>query len=452
MHSLPLTPFEESFYVDDSPAYPWNILFRLCFAGALCRELWQQAAASVLPRHPLLYARVRRTWCGRYRWHWPTDGASECEPLLHWNRHSLGIDPSLQRLPLEQGTAWETWAAVEGDRSEAVLHFHHAAVDGIAAARFISELLVAYDAHASGRTPQLPPLEPQRLARRDKYGYTPWKYLCRARKLSVGLAGVRQFIGRGAVSAVPHQPVVRSQSLPADYPATNSHVFGVAESQALRNAARSADTTLNNLLARDLFRALHRWRRELGLPGDDDQWLRISVPMNMRRPGDDSLPAANVASIVFLDRRSPQITAGGDTLLRGIHDEINLIKDNDLGMVFLLSLRASSILPGMLARAAKKQQFACAAAFSNLVRPLDGLPLSQDDGRYRVGPLRLDDFEFYPPVRPRTCVSIGVLSYADRLRICLQTDPRFVARPDAESLLATYVEEVRRSACAIAIA
>ena len=47
MPSLPFTPFEESLYVDDCPAYPWNIPFRLTFDGPLDRTVLDRALAAV---------------------------------------------------------------------------------------------------------------------------------------------------------------------------------------------------------------------------------------------------------------------------------------------------------------------------------------------------------------------------------------------------------------------
>ncbi|MBN8626769.1 MAG: DUF1298 domain-containing protein [Planctomycetes bacterium] len=447
MRSLTLTPFEESLYTDDWPAYPWNILFRLRFAGELRRDRWEQAVAAVQLRHPLLRAKVRRGLFGRFHWTWPADPAERTDIAVHWNEHAPGASPPLQRLTLEEGATFETWAAVAGGRSEFVFHFHHAVVDGIGAARAIADMLIAYDAAVRGIAPEWNELDPRRLAHRGKYGYNLGKLIRQAKKLSVGLAGVRQFLGREPVIAVPHEPVERMQKLPVGFPSLRAHAFSVDESQAVLKAARAGGTTVNNLLARDLFLALHTWRERLGL-GDtnSDQWIRLTVPMSMRSPQDDATPAANITTMVFLDRNAAQVTGDAATLLRGVHDEMEVIKTNDLGMIFLLSLRLTALIPGMLARTSRKQQFACTAGLSNLVRPLETLPLEQADGRFTVGDARLDDFEFYPPLRPRICVSIGIVTYAGRLRVCLQTDPRFISEADATALLSTYAAQIAGSA------
>ena len=72
--------------------------------------------------------------------------------------------------------------------------------------------------------------------------------------------------------------------------------------------------SINDLLARDLFLAIDRWRRNANVSAGDD-WLRMMIPMNMRRPSDALMPAADVVSTVFLDRR-PRDFANPGSLLR----------------------------------------------------------------------------------------------------------------------------------------
>jgi len=58
-------------------------------------------------------------------------------------------------------------------------------------------------------------------------------------------------------------------------------------------------------------------------PHAADGWLRFSVPINLREAKDRRLPAANVMSMVFLDRRRAQI-ADPDRLLASIHHDLEL--------------------------------------------------------------------------------------------------------------------------------
>ena len=444
MPSLPFTPFEESLYVDDCPAYPWNIPFRLTFDGPLDRTVLDRALAAVVERHPFLRAAVRRSKLGRFSWSWPDDGRPTSPVAVHWNEHAVGAWPPVQRLSLEQGSALEIWIAEAAGRMEMLLHFHHIAVDGLGAEQIIGDLLLAYAAFSRGESPAWAPLDDARLRRRGTYGYNVIKFLRNLPKLSVGLRGVKQFLARKPVPLLPHEPAVRSTPLPTTYPAVRTHAFSAPETQALLTSARSSGATLNDLLARDLFLALHQWReRRTTVP--EGEWLRLLVPVNMRTPDDCAMPAANVMSTVFLDRNGAQLRGDAASLLQTVHDEMALIKRNDLGLIYLLSLRVSGIFPGVMERAVHKQKFCSTAILTNILRPLDNLPLPRFDGRLQVGDVCLDDFEFFAPVRPLTCAAFGISTYAGRLHVGLQADSRFLSASDINELQACYIEQLSRS-------
>ena len=169
------------------------------------------------------------------------------------------------------------------------------------------------------------------------------------------------------------------------------------------------------------------------------------VPVNMRTADDCAMPAANVMSTVFLDRNGAQLRGDATTLLQTVHDEMALIKRNDLGLIYLLSLRVSGIFPGVMERAVHKQKFCSTAILTNILRPLDNLPLPRCDGRLQVGDVCLDDFEFFAPVRPLTCVSFGISTYAGRLHVGLQADSRFLSASEINELQACYIEQLSRS-------
>ena len=444
MPSLSFTPFEESLYVDDCPAYPWNILFRLTFNGPLDRAIWDSALAAVVARHPFFCAAVHRSKFGRFSWVWPDDGRPTSSVVVHWNEHVVGTWPAVQRLSLEQGSALEIWIAEAAGRTEVLLHFHHVAVDGLGAEQVIGDLLLAYAAFTRGESPDWVSLDDARLRRRGTYGYNAIKFFRNLPKLSVGLLGIKQFLARKPVPLLPHEPAPRSTPLPTTYPAIRTHVFSVAETQTLLAAARASGSTLNDLLARDLFLSLHQWR-EVRTTVPDDEWLRLLVPINMRTPDDRTMPAANVMSTIFLDRNGAQLRGDAATLLQTVHDEMALIKRNDLGLIYLLSLRVSGIFPGVMERAVHKQKFCSTAILTNILRPLDALPLPRSDGLLQVGDIRLDDFEFFAPVRPLTCASFGISTYAGRLHVGLQADSRFLSASDINELQAYYIEQISRS-------
>ena len=83
---LPLTAFEEYMLSDDRPNYPTSIVARLRFAGQLDRRAAAEALETVVARHPLLRAKVRKTAAGRLEWIAAVDGApgTPGRPAIQW--------------------------------------------------------------------------------------------------------------------------------------------------------------------------------------------------------------------------------------------------------------------------------------------------------------------------------------------------------------------------------
>jgi hypothetical protein len=81
--------------------------------------------------------------------------------------------------------------------------------------------------------------------------------------------------------------------------------------------ARRLGVAVNDLLIRDCFLTLKRWRMRTG---DQSGWIRVAVPVNLRTRADRRLPAANKASLVFLDRLARHM-ADPQRLLHSVHEE-----------------------------------------------------------------------------------------------------------------------------------
>jgi hypothetical protein len=333
--------------------------------------------------------------------------------------------------------------------TELVLQFHHSCCDAIGALRFVEDLLVAYTAAIGDFAKPTPfrPIDDQRLLDRARVGMTPKKLLGMVHKQAVGLLGTRQFLMRRPVPIQPITMESATAALPGDFPSAHAHHFSESETAGLMATAREAGTTVNDLLCRDLFLALgdFRAKRELG---DGSEWLRLSIPMNLRHRDDQQMSAANVVSMVFLDRRPPDF-ADGQALLRGIGREMRSIKKNQLGLTFPLALRFTRCLPGAigrLRRMSKQQVCRVTTVLSNLGQPLRDVPLSRRDEKIVAGGMILERLEFLPPVRPYTMAALGASTYANRLQIALHFDARCLTTVDAEALLHAYVDRLHKSA------
>ena len=437
--ALPLTAFEEFLIWEDRPAYPWSIFARLRFSGRIDRRAFEAAVEAIMPRHPLLISRLQMR--GRRPFWIVQPGAL---PEIIWSAGPTGeAFPITRRQDLHDEIGLRLFVVEGRNACDVTLQFHHACCDGAGMAVFGTDLLIAYTlaTGAHSRRLQMPPLDPARLARRGVYGLNFWKFAKLLPRQISDVAGVRQFFGRTPVPLLPHRVPPDDDPPPAGFPATRTHTFTVAETAALYETAKRLSVTVNDLLARDIFLALGEWRARYG-GGDDDAWLRLMVPVDLRSSGDRLLPAANVVGSVFLDRRRGDFADPG-RLLAGIAGELQDTKDNRLGLVFIYSLSVLGLLPGGLKRNARRDWCSVSSIFSNMGRVLRRLPLPKDNGRHVAGDAILEQIEGVAPIRPYNCATFLATEYAGRLTMTLHYDPRPVGPAQADDLTATFARRVQ---------
>jgi len=440
---LPLAPFEEYMLLDDRSSHPMSFFLKLIFSGKSEPEGIDDALQSALRRHPLLSATVRETKKDRFFWFL----SQPEEIVVSWVPRDEKLSASHIDLFSEPGL--RVSARRQDRETELLFQFHHACCDGIGALRFIEDLLVAYAATDCGdnngrdRRSVFRPIDDRCLLGRGRFGLTAWKLLKIAHRQARGLLGVRQFLMRRPVPLQPIETASVTAELPIDFPNTIAHQFSEAETTGLLTAARKAEKTVNDVLARDLFLAMSDFRSSRQL-GNENEWLRLSIPMNLRSQEDVQLSASNVVSMVFLDRQS-QDFANAETLLDSVNDEMQLIKTNQLGLTFPLSLQFSRPLPGAISRLRKlcgKPSCRGTAVLSNLGRPLQEVPLARCEGKIVSRGMLLERMEFLPPVRPQTVVAFGVFTYVDRLHVALQFDQRGLKKPEANELFRRFINRI----------
>ena len=168
------------------------------------------------------------------------------------------------------------------------------------------------------------------------------------------------------------------------------------------------------------------------------------LPFSLRGAADRPLPAANVVSSVFLDRKGSQMSDPAD-LLVSIHDEMQLIKENELGYTFVLSLCVNRMLPGGLRRVARGNRCNASAVFTNLGRLVSRTGLPSENGEAICGDVRLQHLEILPPLAPFTCIAFGAGWYANRLSISMRYDLRVLTADQASALLDKLVTRIRET-------
>lgn len=416
---LPLTHFETYMLADHRPEYPMIFFVRLRFAGRLDQAKFTLAVNAMLVRHPLLRATVQNvsgrlcwvSWEGAPQWTWVSEDRPES--LMPMPPLDLFALPGLRMQVLRDAA-----------NDHLLLEFHHATCDGIAAMQFVEDLLIAYHAeHGSGAPEATSPrtIDPQRLHQRSRLGMSFWRRLRRIPLAITTAWGLAEFFtNRPMAFAAPRSPVPDEAG-----PGFASHRFGRRQLVDLRRVARHLGVTINDLLVRDLLSTVGVWNRRHQTVAEHEM-LRITVPVNLREPSDAPLSAANVVSMIFIDRR-PGKFASPTALLRSVVRDTWLVKRFRLGLIFVGVTKWLCLCPPLLRRMLAGSHCMSTAVLSNLGVQLDKTPLPRHRGRILAGDVMLDQIEFFPPLRPFTRVAVGVVTYADELNVGLHYDRRLLA-------------------------
>jgi len=437
---LPLAAFEQYMLTDDCAEYPADFFVRLRFAGRMDRPALEAAAAAALRRHPLLRAVVRARGKGRFEW---VPAESPNLPFT-WHAGARPVASAADlHIDLRRRIGWHVHVAQQDDQAEMLCQFHHACCDGLGAMRFIEDVLAGYHNALSppGACQALRALDPGRLRQRGKFGLSPLKYLLRAHKELLGLLGSTEYF--------MHRPVPLAGSAPlpdaaaCEFPAIFAHTFSAADTDKLRKLVAQIGGTVNDLLLRDLFVAISAWN-----VGRDPQlrnrFVRIMIPTNLRNAGDEATPAANVVSMVHLDRR-PHSASSLRGLSRLARLEMKICKNWRLGLTTIHYMQFFRLFPGGLRKLIPTHRCLATTVLSNLGDITRDMALPRRDGRLVAGNLTLEAIDAVPPIRTMTHASFGVLFYAGRLTIALQYDARRFTGADGADLLSSYVRQIETS-------
>jgi len=436
--SFPFTTLEEFLFWEDRPAFPWSCFARFRFDGQFDRGAFEAAVRQVLRRHPLLRAKARMR--GRTHIDWVVQ--DDPQPIMRWESGPVGGRfPPATHLDLLREIGIRFHIVTEGPKCDLVVQWHHACCDGAGMITFVDEVLIAY-ALMLGAAPQglqLRPIDPDSLTGRGRFGLTAGKLIRMLPKQAVGLLGVRQFVMRSPQPILPHAPC-DGGGPPAGYPAVLTRFLTVAETGALRKIATQVGVRLNDLMAAQLFLSLDEWRFRHDIR--DNGWLRMMVPINLRTASDRRLPAVCLASSIFLDRRH-QDCEKPEALLRGVHEEMDLILSHQLGLTFIFTSWLFNLIPGELRRRTRSPHCSMSCIFTNLGKMFAHSPLPRRAGCLTAGNVTLESIDSVAPNRPHTCATFAVSIYASRLAVTLHYDPRPLTDAQAAELLDTFIGRLR---------
>lgn len=437
---LPLVPFETYMLCDDRDSHPMTFTIRLKFSGICDRAALEEAIPQALARHPLLAARVVETDDDKLAWTWdepvqpPLDFADDSVPL--------GF-PGRERIDLTTNCGLRIWVRQGEDQVDMRMQFHHSCSDGVGAYGFIEDLLCAYHNAVTREEHRvtLRPLDEARLNHRASFGLNWPRLLLRLPMEMWGLiVGFSMFILRrpAKIHTSTSDAGTRADALTLlDLPAIT---LSDKQLQRMKAAAKASGASLNDQLLSDLCVAVKTWntRRQTF---SRIKPIRIMIPMSLRVPGDERMPAANVVAMVFVDR-NPVWFPNARSLLKSIVWEVNFIKKLRLSLAFVRSVTIADKVPGGLKFLTRPTRCYATCVLSNMGRVLADTPLEYQDGKLLCGEMMLEAVESAPPVRPHTKVALSVVSYAGKMALILNYDRHAFTREAAEELFSVIIRQV----------
>ncbi len=424
MTSYPLTPFDALMLEIDRPERPMVFFVRLHFDGRFNPDSFKRAAARSLSLHPFVNSLVEGPPAR------PAFRPGSAAPITVL----AGEPPPMSYLPMDLRTGpGLTVRVTVGERSSALdVQIHHAVCDGRAALGLLRDFLIEYD-RERGASVDPPTRDFSMLAQRGAMGMT-WKSLLLVGPMQpIGLIGIRRALMRSPLRLSSRAEGPRDAPTEAlEAPRMIGHVFEVEETERISAAAHAKGATQNSLLLTRIYETVETWERGRGT-GSGRDWVRVAVPFDLRTLDMMlRLPAANVTSLVFLDRRREE-AANREKLLVSLRNEVGFIKAWRLALTFVMSLwvarrlglRSDSIRLGATAMA------------TNLGR------VTGDAQKAVAGGVALDRVEVYAPLLPDTPLSFTFYQYAGRLNVTLRWDPEVLGEKDAAGLFALFIEGLK---------
>ena len=429
---LPLAPFERYFLCDDRVHYPMT--FELVFEveGSPDRANLEQAWADVLPRHPLLTARLEssRNW-----------QAGDAVPQIDWKNASESETGSSEKQDVRKMSGLRL-AVVAGDSAATLqFQFHHACCDAIGGLRFAGDLLARYDALCSSPDSPAPltPVDAQLLRQRYWFDLKLPHPVAASTVLKTTLAEAWRIFSRWPVTIAG-----KRQSAPDSRLCLYRHL-GDGLYASLQQTAKQTGVATNDVMLRDMFLTLKSWNKKHGALRER-HWIRVNMPTSLRGERDVKMPATNLLGYALITRRGRDCV-NPDELLNTLSAETRIIKDWGFGAVFVNAIGLLDRVPGLLPLMTGTCRQFTTLVYSNVGNPLlrfcAQLPLTQ--GRITAGNLTITSIAGAPPTRPGTRLAVMLMNYSGQLSIGLNADPRWFDEPLANEFLDDYVAALRKS-------
>ncbi len=426
---MTVAPIEHLFLAEDRLQHSMCFFIRLTVEGELGSQL-EAAFYQSLDRHPLLRSTLKGDPQGTtsgLAWHVGPTGSG-----------LIVINPS-EYTPIDIAEDCGIRLYINNLHTtdkELTFQFHHSATDARGAMQFIEDFLTCYH----GQSMPLAALNEQLLQTRAQINRIGMSHKGNFLRYAEQFAGY--FLSRCAPIASQNHATGAFDS--AAWPTFKTKEFDQTAFKRLKSRSVQKQSTVNDLIMRDVMLALSAWNTQNGV----NQNVRIGMPINMRSAVEGHMPATNFISMCSIER-SPEQIRDPWQLLSSITRETTYIKANRLGFALLLAVNVASKIKGGIQSLLKQKKGSSLATtvVTNLgeVFRYARFPKTAD-GYLQIGNLKLTHLALVPPVRPGTKVTFGVVTYMRRLTLTMHFDQTVMTRDDAKALFDIVVERLTESA------
>ena len=431
LSEFPLTLFEKYFLLDASDEFPMLVDGVFHFSGRFKPEKFEEAVRECLERQPLFLRKIERRK-GDFFWV-PCDGPFE----IQWPDTPPDLNGVEWNEPIDlfKRNGLDLYVYHQNEETKVYYRCHHICTDGAGFYRFIGEVLAAYAVKCGTTVKMFKPVVQERILDRADFkpGELPGK---------IGFWRIVYDTFREIVRWLHEKPLFigrRKNEVTGPRFGRKTYVIGSETVKRCRIGIRSAGCTLNDLLIAAFFELL--WKRETEQNQRREQnrnRIRLMIPVNMRWPGSEDIPAANMISYVFLTKKKADCDSN---LLRVVHDEMQVIKNWQVGYIFLDALRFFDRVPGGLRMMTSGKKCLASMVFSNMgsvERCFGDTFPDTGPGIVDIGDLRLEYLESFAPCRHLTNLSVAACFQSDRLVLCCEYDRVYLAEEELDTMFGVY--------------
>ena len=442
---LSLTDFEDYAYRDDSAEHPMVITLRIIVEGTLNQDAFRQAFQTAIGENPLLNSVVRSDWRGS-SWHL-LDDAKLPLAVERFSDDTLPLACPQRSFDLASEAGVWFDLRVSPGRSVLIAYFHHACCDGIGSIRFVGDVFAHYGqltASSDDQRPEVRVVDPECLAQRGSRRMPGDCVERRAPILHTLSEATKLFWLRSYRFLTQRADPQRT----ADESVRNvihTRVLPRSVLKPLKKYAAAQGVSTNDVCLTVFLQLLASWSSDDSSRGKD--LLRILMPVSMRNPGHDAIPAANVVSYCFHSYQRRE-TDDFDTLLRRVHKKSQQMVNRNEGAAMLYGFAVTRRCPGLFWLARRIQPDFATAVMTNVgeVRRLFENRFPLKAGRAVAGDVVLHRVDGVAPVRRNTNITMSCGTYGGEMIVHISRNAQIFSESDAQFFVNSLADRLSQLA------